>query len=437
MKPFDAELYLRLLGEETLVVPGSPGRDPWGSPVNEPARALVAVGAIAAEDAEKVIDEYALARALRDEDAHHLHHRLVMRRMQVTPPQNAAPPKPRRVVACDAHIEIGHGTLHVRHVILAEDETKLGVTWHASLSPSASPNRRQGMFPGHPGGPPMPRVLDDRGSSANTHFSGGGSEYAWVGTLHTDSPLAADTAWIELDGTRLDLMDTPPSFEIAVEPLPEQPPAHRYLWQRLAAPDRHHGRSELLDPVLEALIAAGELEPDDPIIPQARRVAGLIPQHPGPWSPAGGASGLPEPWQSLLRRAGRSDGPAGSIAIGAITPEFDGFTVAVFSLDSAPEHFSAEVETTPGVTHRHPFSSEINPREIAWWAADDRGNHYLGTMGSWSGGHQTSEGQIQFTPALDPKARRLDILPTAQTSRARISVPLPWTDQAKTTEGQA
>jgi hypothetical protein len=56
---------------------------------------------------------------------------------------------------------------------------------------------------------------------------------------------------------------------------------------------------------------------------------------------------------------------------------------------------------------------------------DDRGNHYLGQMGNWSGGEDHSSGEIGLWPALHPKARRLEIVPTAEANRAVIGFPLP------------
>ena len=49
-------------------------------------------------------------------------------------------------------------------------------------------------------------------------------------------------------------------------------------------------------------------------------------------------------------------------------------------------------------------------------------------MGGWSGGDGHAQGEINYWPALDPKATRLDLMPTAETSRAVIRVPLSWTD---------
>jgi hypothetical protein len=116
--------------------------------------------------------------------------------------------------------------------------------------------------------------------------------------------------------------------------------------------------------------------------------------------------------------------------IGAVTPVFDGFSVAVGSLESRAEGFGMEVEVAPGVEVHEPFNSSVLPRQLAWWALDDRGNHYLGQIGGWSSSDEHSSGELEFWPALHPRATRLQIMPTDETMRAVISLPLPWANES-------
>src|SRR4051812_8468535 len=114
MAAFDAELYLRLLGETTLAE--SYGEDPdWASPLGSVARALRAVGAIGEDAARAVIDDYRLAVALRDgeEDAYGF-------RWQQAGP---APAEAPRLVRSNRVIEHRRGLLHVRHVRLTTEAT--------------------------------------------------------------------------------------------------------------------------------------------------------------------------------------------------------------------------------------------------------------------------------------------------------------------------
>jgi hypothetical protein len=80
MARFDAELYLRLAGEQMILGVERRQQRPWDSPLFEPASALLAVDAISAARARAVIDDYSLAEALRSDQGQHLHHRIAMAR---------------------------------------------------------------------------------------------------------------------------------------------------------------------------------------------------------------------------------------------------------------------------------------------------------------------------------------------------------------------
>jgi hypothetical protein len=402
----------------------------WSTPLVDPASALVAVGAIGATKAEAVIDDYALADALRTE--HGIEPRGSFGPATRRRKRKIEPLEPRRVVPCDQVIEHAQGTLEVRRVALGEHFTTIAVTWRPNATQRRSRGRR-GMImfgggSGGPAGPPHPTVVDDQGTRAGTHFSGGGSEQEWEGHLTTDRPLARDTAWIELDGARVELAAQPAEWGVSIDELPEQPAAHAYLWRRLAIRNHHHDL-ESLEPAIDALLAAGALEPDDPVIDEVRAVLEAMGHHPGMRSGGRARRQVPQPWRSLLTRQGREDGPKGTIALAAVTPVFDGFSVAVSSVESRPDGFHIEVDVAPGTEGGGPFDWGVRPRQLAWWAADDRGNHYLGHSGSWSGDEDQGSGDIDFWPPLHPAAGELRIMPTGEKSRAVINVPLPWHKQ--------
>ena len=128
----------------------------------------------------------------------------------------------------------------------------------------------------------------------------------------------------------------------------------------------------------------------------------------------------------MLARRGQAGGPEGLVVVGATTPPLGGFTLALLAVHSTDEQFSADVETVPGLPHWHWGSGAVDGPLLAWWAADDRGHHYLGQQGQWQSSEDRSGGQIEFWPALDPAARVLDIMPTTMTERAVIRVPLDW-----------
>jgi hypothetical protein len=399
----------------------------WSSPLSTAARALVAVEAIDPEAVEAVLDDYGSALALRDGEFEHY----PMRARRPGPPAAPAELPPRRVVPCDRAIDKGGETLHVRSVSLDDDSTTLAITYLMKPPPLRRRHGGMAMLVGRgpffgPGGPlQQVTVADDRGTKVGTQFSGGGSDWEWRGHLHADAPLAKDTAWIEVDGERIELEDAPPAGEVVIEALEDQPRALRYLWGLVATYDDFHGPPTVLEPAIEALVAAGALDADDSSLRDVRAVASMIDPHrraPG----ARRVRRLPEPWRSLLARRGRTDGPSGTAAIGLVTPRFDGIVVAAISLESHGEGFEVEVEVAPDTVMYHGFEEPGLGPTLAWWARDDRGNHYLGTAAGWSGGEGRGRGDISFNPALDPEATRLELMPTAGTSRAVISFPLPW-----------
>ena len=388
---------------------------PWDSPLLEHAKALVAIGAISAARARTVIDDYSLAEAVRSDQGHHFHHRMAMAGATRSRRSRGAALKPRRVVPCNRTIEDSNGMLLVRHVMLSEDTTSLAITWRPNLSGQGrSRGRGHMMMFGHgPAGPLQPQLTDDRGTTVGTGFGGGGSDEEWEGHLTADQPLATDTAWIEIDGNRLALTGEAVACEVKIEPLAEEPTAHRYLWRRLAITD-FHGPPEI-EGSIDALIAAGALQPDDPVLSEIRRRASrrcrtireCLRRH---------SAALGRCPSRGVRSSGGKEGRTGQrerSRLSAVTPEFDGFSVAISCLESRPEGFGIEVDVAPGLEGRGPFRG-LESRQLAWWAADERGNHHLGQIGSWSGGESYSSGEINFWPALRPKARHLSIMPTSR-----------------------
>ncbi|HWF24092.1 MAG TPA: hypothetical protein VG275_01495, partial [Solirubrobacteraceae bacterium] len=186
MPGFDAELYLRLLGEQLLVDREDQHRGARRPAIAEAAAALVAVAAIAPDRAERALDEYRLAATLRNDPR--FRHAMMVASQQTTRGV-PKPLAPRRVVPCAQTIERPQAIVQVRYVSLSEEETAVAVT----LYPHSS---RPWL-----GAPPSMTLTDDRGASEAARFSGSGSSSEGMnGRLTPARPLAPDTAWIELDG---------------------------------------------------------------------------------------------------------------------------------------------------------------------------------------------------------------------------------------------
>ena len=435
MAQSDAELYLRLTGERTLLDPAPGEGRSDDSPLGAAAHALVAVGALTAGVAQAIVNDYGLALTYRGGDHAHFHHVRAQRASQRAAPQPAL--GPLRAVPCHRLIEQPWGQLFLSYVVLSDEATVLHVTMRPPPLPPGQPRQRPhravmtGRRPpgmtGHVLGLGLPgqlTVTDDRGTTSTASFGGGGDESEFRGQFETHPPLATDTAWLEVLGERVELSTSAPAgAEVRVEPRPEGNRARDYLWAKLASA-AEFGSSGALHTSIEALIATDALATDDPAVADVRAVSGVLSRGSG--TVPGGRGALPEPWRSMLARRGQDGGPQGLVVVGATTPPFDGFTLALLAVHSTDEGFSADVEIIPGLPHWHWASGTVDEPLLAWWAADDRGHHYLGQQGNWHSGDDRSGGQIEFWPALDPAARVLDIMPTTMTARAVIRVPLEW-----------
>lgn len=412
---FDAELYLRLAGERELL--DERRRHRPNSPLVDAAAALIATGAIDSETGAAIVADYGLAQVARS--GGYAHERFGMR-----PGQGASRPSPpavglpaRRFVPIVRDIELDWGVLTIRYAGLSDDATTLGVRLRFDAAGAGQANMH---------GPPGIHVGDDRGTTSACHFNGGGSDMMWSGEFEADAPLAADTAWIEVEGERIELVHSATEVEVRVEPVELEPVAWRYLWHSLAAGDVMWTETDLGE-AAAALVAAGLIDRDDPQLGEIAVVSsqmgyrGRMLRH-GP--PSGAAPTVREPWRSLLATHGRS-GIAATLLVGAVTPIFDGVSVGVSVVDLREREFEARVEIAPGGVLGHRFGrSELSPA-LAWWASDDRGHHYLGHMGQWSGGGDRESGTVEFPRPFDPRARRLDLMPTTLDARAIISIPVP------------
>jgi hypothetical protein len=418
---FDAERYLRLVGERW--VPDGKDILPWNPVLAATGAALVAVGAMTNSAARAVIDEYYQATASA-EGRRYLMGRAAARPVATAPPDIGQ----FRVVPCERAIDQPWGRLTIHYVAFTDHATTLRVT----LQPGQSHGDRRGSHGDRCGLPPaeaeQPRVTDDHGTTAAAEFSGESrhGDPAWRGQYQIRPLLAADAAWIDLFGERVELTGTPAGIEVWAEPMPAQDPAVRHLWERTATFNDFHDPHLALDATIAALVAAGALHAYSPVIADAQAVLAVL-RRPSA-SPAGKPSDLPEPWRSLLARWGRTGGPVGMVTVGAVTPPFDGVTAAVVALESHDEHFGIKVEVVPGVRTGLPYCDLPDQQHLTWWAADDLGNHYLAEQGSWSSRDDRCGGAIGFWPALDSRARSIDLMPTATAARAVIRVPLPWAE---------
>jgi hypothetical protein len=412
---FDAERYLRVTAEQRARKGGGTGWPPHDPVLAAAAAALVAADAMTIANARALIgdDNPAL---IPGQDHHDPAGRATGR--------SVAPARPDigqlRVVPCERVIDQPGGRLTIRYVAFTSHAAILRVALVLDEPAECLPS-------GHPI-PAWARrvsVTDSRGTTAVAEFSGGAriGDPVWHGEYEVRPQLAAGTAWIELLGKRVELTARPAGIRTWVEPLPAQDPAVRHLWERVATLNDFHDPHLALEATIAALVAAGALDADAPVIDDARAVLAVL-RPDGATPAAAHPRALAGPWPSLLARWGQTSGPVCTIAVGAVTPPFDGVTAAVMAVESRDEHFGITVELVPGACTGLPYRDLPDQQHLTWWAVDNLGHYYLGEQLSWNPGANRSWGTIGFWPALDHRATSIDLIPTAATARAVIRVPL-------------
>jgi hypothetical protein len=277
-------------------------------------------------------------------------------------------------------------------------------------------------------------LSDDAGHVEVARFRGQSTNGFWKGRLSTYQPLSIGTRWIEIDDARLERPERGEPPPVRLERLAGADPGERYLWQRLAVSGQgplYYRPPASLKAVIAALVAAGALDPQSPVVNEGQFVADAL--RTGVGAPYGT---LPLPWASLIARIGSRNSRCGSVAVGVVTPPVDGVVIRIDGLilsdrssieESGPAHgFEMHMTTSPGVSFA-PHATQIDRPRIGWWAEDDRNNCYLGSQGSGSISDDGSDGHgtITYQPALDPLATELRLTPTGLTQRAVITLALP------------
>jgi hypothetical protein len=417
----DPETYLRLACERLMVSQDRRGGSQQGGELPVVGRALMAGGLLDDERVHAVLEEYAFAFGLREQGGWwHMHH------------MSAPEARGRRLTADRVfvgHLEFGDSGERrtLERVVFGEDQTAFDLSGVTSTrqGPSAMALRRNHMFrrtlgpPGLvPGG--ALTVGDDRGTTTPaTVGHSGSSGQTWHSHFTTDVPLSAATAWIEIDGVRLDLPEPPPVPDVRMEMVETIDPVRAMLFGEIVGSgNRWHGGENSVDVAIETLIATGALEEDDPMVKEAERVGAAF-------VGGGATANLPQPWAALMRRWSRSDGPVGVLALGAVVEALEGCSIRFDSLTSDESSFSVALAVSPGLPlmmHFPGFKLERSP--IDWWAEDDRGNAYLLMAGAGSASDDVAEGTIESISSLDPTAIELRLLPTGTTERAVVTIPL-------------
>lgn len=418
MVAFDAEVYLRRLGERLLDHSDQQQPGHW-SALRGAAAALVVAGAIAADEAWWVIDDYATATRIRSGKPGFVHFGPPLRRHE------AGSLVPRQFRVIDQEIPVGGGQVLVRDLAITADGGTLRYRRYLDAPDPGQVSRLSGRPGGFPWNHTPPDIIDSDGHRPEVRFGDGGRDgEGYVdGELELRGTIAPEATWLEIDGTRVDLHGRVGRWEVGIEALEDRSPVERFLWRHLAVARPRSGITTDLEPLIQALVAAGALEEGSLLLGDLRAVAARMPRRPLHQRRITRAStpGWVEPWGSLLDRLGSDDGPEWTLVLGAVAPTCDGVQFAANSITSDLDGFDVEFDVAPNLMG----VAALDELPVAWWARDDLENHYLGIPTGGGVRGDSAQGTMRYWPALDPRAKRVDLLMCVESHQAVVSISLP------------
>lgn len=392
------------------------------------AWALADAGAVDDTVAASVIRDLGLALSVRGV-LEHLHRHLIGAAQGSSLP--AGPMRAVQVGATvGAELDGEPFTIRLGAMLLCPDAALLTMV----ATPPATHNA-----PG-PGGPlgSMINALrqcpasDDEGASYELSFSGGGSDELWEGLFAIRPAPPDDARWLDVTlpgAVPLRVMLKPAlTAQTTSKALPASETAERYvdaltlrLLRHPGAADRGAGRAVV--EAVSGLLGAGVLAAESPALGRLAAVSRLDRHLPFPDAlPAD----VPEHWRYLVRRGRARNGPIGVVPFAAVLPTVDGVCCAVLRITSAQRSATIDVYAR-GWPWRDSYRPGSDDGAFSWTARDDVGGFYVASN---EGGTRGSDGEAELAldlrPAINPRARRLQIVLTGKTREVSVTVPLNW-----------
>jgi len=278
-------------------------------------------------------------------------------------------------------------------------------------------------------------ATDDRGGSYLAGFSGGGSDGHWDGSLKFRPAVPAGVRWLDIalvgaETVRVDLTAAPPPLPVTSVPLTADSLADRYLDQRTLDLLRDGPREQADDDepevvaIAAALLAAGALPADNPALGRLATVAAQV----GLGLPASLAGvtpcALPPDWLAPPAPRDSDAGPTGMLPVAAVLPEVDGARCAIVGLQSEPGSATLQIEAS-GWPGPRAFSL-VGEEQLRWTARDDRGGLYAARHLGGGYGNGRATFRMGLHPAIDPRARELQVILTGRTAEVSVTFPLDW-----------
>jgi hypothetical protein len=403
------------------------------------ARALATVGALTDGTADVVVEELDLALSARHLiDPRHLRFdwRFRTRRRHRGPVTPAGPMRAVPVAtAVDYTIDGEAARVYFGSLMLDGQVASLTV---AAKFPAK-------LFEHGPHGHPAAfevlhncTATDDRGAQYQPGFSGGGSADHWAGTLDFNPVPAAGVRWLDVhlpgaDSVRVDLTALPPTMPTSAVALPADGRAGRYV-DTLAVdlllsgtgPEPPDAADSEPVTTVAHLIAAGVLPAGDPALGRfaaaAQQIGLQLPAALAHLQPAS----IPADWLSMLARRDDADGPVGVVPAGAVLPELEGARCVVAELRSEPESAMLQVHARGWPEASHLRSSYGSAVSFRWTARDDVGGFYLAEEQGGSYSDHRADFELGLMPAINPRARTLEVILTGRDGAVSVTMPLDW-----------
>lgn len=404
------------------------------------ASVLAGVGAISAQTETDVVADFAFALAARTRtepdgllgfSAHWMH------RSAGTHPAPTGPPTaiPIGVFATG---EVEDVPIRFHLGVLVFDQGGVTLTVQARFPAESFESHMDPMFEALSD----VRAVDDRGGTYQAHFSGGGGGGKWDGRLHLMTVRPSGVRWLDMTLPGASVvripMDAPPAdlrvtteavTTTAADRLIDAQTAQLMLASATDAAELLTAdyTPNLVEMAVD-LLAAGVVTSSSESL---RRLAGAAAHFgvplPGPLTAIEPAD-LPADWLSLRARADRTDGPTGICSVAAVLPEVDGAQCVIGELLSDGDSATMQVHARGWPEPRHEGGLRIE--QFEWAARDDLGGWYVLGHGGWSYSDGEADLDFEFSPAIDSRARSLDIILTGTTTQVTVTVPLDWQEVA-------
>ena len=441
-----AEVHLRSRADAVLAgVPasavGAGGRPRiWEllRPVQDAATALVAVGALEKETAQRIEDE--LHRALVGRGVGSPETLEAPKRWDYPPgraPGNPVRLAPRRGYACPADLRLSFGHVRLAYLVVTPegDGTPGGsmrlvgdLTLAEPLPPPPDPMPSTSHRETVTGRLSALVVTDEDGQRydlVSTGGTGDGRRASFTAILRPAPPPTTTSLLIgpTEDGQLLPVpLAPPPTITIGpVEPLQPVPPGERWLRAQAEVALFDYLRGRRRDPELDlnicvdALVAVDAVDSHDDVVAEVRNLLAVLDgTHP--------PDDLPSQWKNVLASRGHDEHWDAAAVLAVILPSLGGVTVALEGLQIRRGNAALSVEMTPYDTAWYPTGE---PRNITVRAVDNRGGRYLARQFWGSGSDHHAEAGYSFVPPLDPALRRLRLEISTETHTCTAEIDLP------------